>query len=129
MIRKRRHTVDPNTEQITEPLSDQSEGQPEDEQHDPEKHRDRQIFVRQHAVDLHTALMFSALLTLCYRFRAYFFNKSIAHIRKCRIPVHMMVCLHLLDAVLHHVQLVLTEFQTFYDIGIVLYDLDCCKTR
>ena len=41
----------------------------------------------------------------------------------------MMVCLHLLDAVLHHVQLVLTEFQTFYDIGIVLYDLDCCKTR
>ena len=66
-----------------------------------------EIFIGKDAVNFHASYMLPALFTMNNGFIADLLDKLIPHIRQGRIPVHGVVCLHLLHAVLHHLKLIL----------------------
>ena len=57
------------------------------------------------------------------------FNKIIAHIRQCCVPVHTMLVFHLPDAVFYKLQFVFSQFQFFDDRTVVFDQFGGGKTR
>ena len=122
-VTERRKRINAHREPVGKRRSDNTECQPENCEHNEQKHRDRKIFVRQHIVDLHAPDMLFALLALLDRLTAHLLDKCIAHIRERRVPVKPAVLLHLGNTVFHHIKLIIGQFQASDNVRIVLHDL------
>ena len=123
MVDHRAQAADTQRQQVLQARADHVERQPEDQQHDADKDRQGCIFVRQHAVDAHTAQMLAALAALDHGFGAQALDVVIAHGGNGGIAVQLALVLHLDDAVLDHLQLVLIEQEAADDVLVALDEL------
>ena len=122
-------SIDACRQQVTQVCTDHIECQIENQEHYTYKNRQRQIFMCQNTVDLHTSHVFFTFLRFDNRSRTYFFNKVIAHIRQSCVSVHIMFFFHLDDAVFDQFQFVLIQIQFFRDIRIAFDQFCSCKTH
>ncbi len=67
--------------------------------------------------------MLPALLTVNDRLIADLFDKRITHICKRRMTVHMVVCFHLFNAVLHHIIFIVAQCQAADNGFVALHNL------
>ena len=115
--------VDPGGQQVRQKGADDVEGQEEDAQHDGEEQRQGEILVGDHPVDGIAALPLPALTALDHRAGADALDEVVAHIRQGGVAVHAALILHLPDAVLDQLQLVLVQGQARRDIRVPLDEL------
>ena len=115
------HIVDAPRQQVAESLPDHVERQPEDQQHHAEEHRQRRVFAGQHLVPRHAALVLPALVALHHRVGGDALDERISHVRQRRVAIQTVLRLHLHDAVLQQLPLVLIQHQP---VGHALVALD-----
>ena len=122
-VHRRGEGIDPRGQQIRQEGADDFKGQEEDAQHDGEEQRQGQVFVGHHPIDGLAAGPLPGLPALHHRAGADGFDEGVAHIRQCGIAVHAALVLHLLDAVLNELQLVLVQGQAGHDVLVSLNEL------
>ena len=101
--------VDGHGKHVLQERAHHIEGQPKDQEHDTHKDRDGGIFVGQHPVDADGAEMLAALSAFDHGLVAQLFDVFIAHGGDGGVAVQAALLLHLNDAVLQQLQLVLVD--------------------
>ena len=119
-VGQRAELIDAERQQILQARADDVEGQPEDQQHDADEERQRGIFVCEHPVDPDAADVLAALAALDDGLAAQALDVIIAHGRDGRVAVEAALVLHLDDAVLEQLQLVLVDGETLDDVRVAL---------
>ena len=115
--------VDARGQQVAEPLADDVERQIEDQEHHAEKHRQRCVFAGQHLVPRHAALVLLALMALDHSVGGDLLDERIPHIRQRGVAVQSVLRLHLHDAVLQQLPLVLVQYQAVRHVLVALNEL------
>ena len=120
-VGKVRHGVDAQVQQRGEGRADDIEGQVEDQQHHAEEHRQGGMPPRKDAVRRQGALVLPALMALHHGVPDHALDELVAHVGQGRVPVQASLRLHLHDAVLQQLLLVLVQAQALRQ-GLVPLD-------
>ena len=115
--------VNPQAQPVGEGRPDHIEGQVEDQQHDPQKHRDSRILAGENLIHLHRAPVLLALVALHHGLFHRALNKAVAHVRQGGVSIQAGFRLHLQDAVLQQLLLVLVQAQHVRHIRVALNQL------
>ena len=98
--------IDPLGKQVAEKASHNAKGQPEDDQHNEQKYWYGQIFIGKHIVNPDTADMLTAFFGFDNAVGTELVNKIIPHVSQRRFFIGSKLLLHLGDAVLDHILLI-----------------------
>ena len=122
-IHRIRKLPDSKLQQTLQACADDVEGQPEDQEDDPEKDRDSGIFAGEHAVDGDRASMLAALAAFDDRRLHHTLDKGVAHVGKRGVAVKPRLGLQLYQAVLDQLTLVFVQTQAVGDVIVALDQL------
>ena len=135
-MRQRQQGIHPSGERINskiqevgQPLSDQSERQIKDQDHDCRKNRNRRILSGQNAVHLLASDMLLTLMRTNNRRITHFMDKGKTHICQSRLSIHTALRLHLRDDMLNHLTLILIQMKCLFHKFVAFDQLACSKTR
>ena len=112
--------VDGRGKHVLQEGADHVEGQPEDQEHNAHEDRDGGVFVGQHPVNADGTEMLAALSAFDHGFVTQFFDVFIAHGGNGGVAVQTALLLHLDDAVLQQLQLILVDGKALDDILVAL---------
>ena len=103
--------------------ADDIEGQPEDQQNDPEEDGDGGILAGEHAVDGDRTAMLAALAAFDDRRRHHALDKGIAHVGKGGVAVESGLRLKLHQAMLNQFPLVFVKTEAVGNVVVALDQL------
>ena len=116
--------VNADRQPVGQPLPDHMKGEVERQQHNCKEGGNRSIPAGKKPIDLHGTGVFPALVALHHRRRHNAFDEGVAHIGKRRVAIKPRFVLHLHDAMLKQLTLVLIERQTAGEV-VAAFDQLC----
>ena len=129
MIHQRCQRVDPGLDQILQEQPDHVEGQPEDQSHDEDEHRQSGILSREELI--HTAALHRSLVLPGFHHRPLTesLDEGEPHVGHGGGPVHPPFLFHLDNDMLQHFLFVVVQFQFLQDQLIPFHQLGRGKPR